>query len=65
MRLKRWRVTATQSQQYAVEVKAKDRYEARDKADELDGASWKKEHTWCDDWEVTGIEEIRDTKEKE
>jgi|Laugrefabdmm15sn_1035127.scaffolds.fasta_scaffold37766_3 hypothetical protein len=59
MKLKRWRVTATQSQQFEIEVKAKDRYEARDKADEIDGALWKREHTWCDDWEVTGVDEIK------
>ena len=59
MKLKRWLVTATQSVQFEIEVRAKDRDEAKGKAEEIDGALWKKAASWCDDWEITGVDEIR------
>lgn len=62
MKLKRWLVTATQSMQFEIEVKAKDQYEAQEKAEEIDGALWKKQATWCDDWDITGVEEIKEAK---
>lgn len=57
--LKKYKVTATSTTQYEVEVMARDKDEAIEKAENIDGGEWKEESVWCADWDITGAEEIK------
>lgn len=56
MKLKKYIVNASCITYYQVEVKAKDRYDAMDRAGNIDGGDWV-EIVGDTDWEITGAEQ--------
>jgi hypothetical protein len=59
MKMKKFKVYATSVIQYEIEIMAEDKYDALDRAEQIDGAEWAEDETSCSDWEVTRAEEVK------
>ena len=59
MKMKKFKVYATSVIQYEIEIMAKDKYDALDRAELIDGGDWAEDERYCSDWEVTRAEEVK------
>jgi hypothetical protein len=59
MKMKKFKVYATSVIQYEIEIMAKDKYDALDRAEQIDGGEWAEDENYCSDWEVTRAEEVK------